>query len=134
MHAPMKAVAVLIGLSMPVVVGSVDVASAQRVAGMSTQDWYQRIESTRRHANNVVVFDDHPWVLAKIKAIDAGAGQMTVSHGAIPRVKMPAMTMTFPVKTPGELGSHRTGDTIQMQVADDGGVIKIVHVRNASGR
>lgn len=134
MGAMLTRAAVVIALSAPLAMGGVDIATAQRVAGMSTQDWYQRIESTRRHQNNVVVFDDHPWVLARIKTIESGAGRMTVSHGAIPRVKMPAMTMTFPVSNSGDLTSHRPGDTIQMQVADDGGVVKIIHVRNASGR
>lgn len=103
-------------------------ASAQQLAALSTQDWYQRIESTRKKAQ------DHPWVSAIIKKIDVGSGELTISHGAIAHAKMPAMTMTFPVRDPSDLTAHETGDHVQIQVADDGGVIKIVHVKSGKRR
>jgi Cu/Ag efflux protein CusF len=103
-------------------------ASAQQLAALSTQDWYQRIESTRKKAQG------RPWVSAIIKKIDVGLGELTISHGAIAHAKMPAMTMTFPVRDPSDLTAHETGDHVQIQVADDGGVIKIVHVKSGKRR
>ena len=108
------------------------VAFAQKVAGMSTQDYYTRIQGLRRPANSVVVFDEAPWIVAKVKSINVGSGMMTVSHGPISQIKMPAMTMAFPVKNPADLTAHKAGDVIQFQLDKDGGVVKIVHVRAAN--
>lgn len=106
------------------------VASAQqRTAGMSTQDYYTRIQGLRRQANGVVVFAEPPWILAKVKNINAAGGQMTISHGPIPQIKMPAMTMTFPVRSPADITGHKVGDVVQVQIGKDADVIKIVHVR-----
>ena len=98
------------------------------LAAISTQDWYQRIEAMRKKGQ------DHPWVSAVVKGIDPNSGQMTISHGPIPHAKMPAMTMTFPVRDPSDLTAHQVGDHISFQVAEDGGVIRIVHIKSARGR
>lgn len=96
-------------------------------AGMSTQDWYTRIESIRKRG------EDHPWVLATVKAINAGSGTLTIAHAAIPQAKMPAMTMTFPVRDAADLTAHKVGDRVTVQVDSDGGVIKVVHIQGVKG-
>ena len=97
------------------------------VAGMSTQDWYKRVEATRKQG------EDHPWVVATVKGINAGAATMTIAHAAIPQAKMPAMTMTFPVRDPADLTAHKAGDRVTVQVDSVGGVIKIVHIQSVRG-
>lgn len=52
-----------------------------------------------------------------------------VADGA--SANMPAMTMTFPLKDSNDLTTHKAGDTIQFQIGQDGGVVKIIHVRAA---
>jgi Cu/Ag efflux protein CusF len=101
----------------------VPAAAQQQLAGMSTQDWYIRIDSMRKKG------EDHPWVAATIKAINAKSGAVTVAHGAIPYANMPAMIMTFPVRDPADLTARMVGDQISIQVGEDGGVIKIVHIK-----
>ena len=91
----------------------------------STEHWYNQIESMRKKGQ------DHPWVSAVIKDINLPSGEITISHGPIPHAKMPAMTMTFPVRDPSDLTAHRVGDRVLIQVADDDGVIKIVHVKSS---
>ena len=91
-------------------------------AGMSTQDWYHHIETMRKKGQ------DHPWVAATIKAIKAPSVEMTIAHDAILHVKMPAMTMTFPVRDAADLTAHKVGDRVSVQVGEDGGDIKIVHI------
>lgn len=100
-------------------------AAQQQLAAMSTQDWYVRIESIRKKG------EDHPWVAATVKAINAASGTITIAHGAIPHAKMPAMTMTFPVRDAADLTAHKIGDQISIQVGEDGGVIKIIHIKSA---
>jgi Cu/Ag efflux protein CusF len=90
--------------------------------------WYNRIESIRKKGQ------DHLWVSAVIKGVNLGAGEITIYHGPISHAKMPAMTMTFPVRDPSDLTTHQVGDRIQIQVADDGGVIRIVHIIRSAKR
>jgi Cu/Ag efflux protein CusF len=86
---------------------------------MSTEDWYRMIEATRKKNQ------DHPWVNAVVKGINPGAGEMTISPGPIPHAKMPAMTMTFPVRDPADLTAHEVGHHVLVQVAEDGGIIRL---------
>lgn len=124
MKTTLKTLALLAAFAAAVSSSSILPATA---AGMSTQDWYVRIESIRKKG------EDHPWVLATVKAINAGTGTLTIAHAAIPQAKMPAMTMTFPVRDAADLTAHRVGDRVTVQVDSDGGVIKIVHVQSVRG-
>lgn len=126
MKTTLKTVALALALSTALApVAIVPAAAQQQFAGMSTQDWYVRIELMRKKG------EDNPWVAATIKAINAKSGELTIAHGAIPHAKMPAMTMTFPVRDPADLTAHKVGDKVDIQVGEDGGVIKIVHVKSA---
>jgi Cu/Ag efflux protein CusF len=124
----LKALVVAITFSGFVAPPMVGPAFGQQLAAMSTEDWYRLIEATRKKTQ------DHPWVSAVIKGINAGAGEMTISHGPIPHARMSAMTMTFPVREASDLTAHQVGDHISIQVAEDGGVVKIVHVRSSKRR
>ena len=126
MKTSLKTVALAFALSTALAPGAIAPAAAQQqLAGMSTQDWYIRIESMRKKG------EDHPWVAATVRAINASSGSITIAHTAVPHAKMPAMTMTFPVRDAADLTVHKIGDQIRIQVGDDGGVIKIVHIKRA---
>lgn len=120
---------VLLFLAMVVAVSAVTAQPTIATAIAPSQwNWYKQVESMRKKD------EGHPWVSAVIKGINLSAGEMTISHGPIPNAKMPAMTMTFPVRTPWDLTAHRVGDRVRIQVADDGGVIRIVHIRSSKRR
>ncbi len=123
MKTTLKTLALIAGLSSLVA----STALSPALAGMSTQDWYKRVESTRKPG------EDHPWVVATVKAINAGAGTLTIAHAAIPQAKMPGMTMTFPVRDPSDLTAHKVGDRVTVQVDSLGGAIKIVHIQSVRG-
>lgn len=124
MKSTLKTLALVAAISTTLASASVSPAAA---AGMSTQDWMIRIESTRKQG------EDHPWVLATIKGIDARAGTLTIAHGPIPQAKMPGMTMTFPVRDAADLTAHKVGDRVTVQVDKVGDVIKIVHIQSVRG-
>lgn len=124
MKSTLKTLALVAAFS--TVLGSAPLSPAV-AAGMSTQDWYTRIESTRKQG------EDHPWVVATVKGIDARAGTLTIAHAAIPQAKMPAMTMSFPVRDAADLTAHKVGDRVTVQVDKVGDVIKIVHVQGVRG-
>ncbi|MBR2172926.1 MULTISPECIES: efflux RND transporter periplasmic adaptor subunit [unclassified Sphingopyxis] len=48
-----------------------------------------------------------------ITALDLGAGRVTLSHGPIPAIEWPAMTMTFPVKNAALLRGRKTGERVR---------------------
>ncbi len=126
MKTTLKTIALAFALSAALApVAMAPAAAQQKLAGMSTQDWYIRIESMRKKGA------DHPWVVATIKAIQAPSGEITIAHAAIPHAKMPAMTMTFPVRDVADLTAHKVGDRVSVQVGEEGGAIKIVHVMSA---
>ena len=51
-----------------------------------------------------------------VRAIDHKAGTITVEHGPIKDLGMPAMTMPYHVKDPGMLTTAKPGDKIKMSV------------------
>ncbi|MDC6177102.1 copper-binding protein [Ralstonia solanacearum] len=55
----------------------------------------------------------HP-VVAEIMKIDAQSGHVTLKHGAIDNLGMPAMTMAFPVKDRAALKDFKEGDAVQV--------------------
>jgi Cu(I)/Ag(I) efflux system protein CusF len=49
----------------------------------------------------------------EIKKIDLDAGKMTIQHGPLVNLKMPAMTMAFKAKDPAILKSVKVGDKVR---------------------
>ncbi|KAI3592056.1 hypothetical protein D9X30_2941 (plasmid) [Cupriavidus sp. U2] len=55
----------------------------------------------------------HP-VAAEVKNIDAKAGKVTLKHGPIENLGMPAMVMAFPVKDRASLKNFKDGDAVSV--------------------
>lgn len=57
-----------------------------------------------------------------IRKIDAAAGKVTLRHGELAGLDMPAMTMTFAVKDKAMLNGFKSGDKVRFKVdrSDDG--------------
>ena len=62
----------------------------------------------------------HP-VPAEIRKIDAQAGKVTLKHGPIENLGMPAMTMAFPVKDRASLSRFKEGDAVLVTFGKIGG-------------
>ena len=106
--------------------GSVSSHAQTQLASMSGTDWIKQIELLRPKQKDP---SERPWVSSEIKKIDVPGNQLTIAHGAIPSINMPAMTMTFPVQDSAHLRMLKPGDQVQIQAADIGGTVKIVNVR-----
>lgn len=50
---------------------------------------------------------------AVVKKIDPAAGKVSLAHGPLKNLGMPAMTMVFKVKDPALLGRLKVGDRIR---------------------
>lgn len=72
---------------------------------------------------------DRPWVTAEVRSVDVPDGAISVHHGPIAKVGMPAMTMLIPVRDRSVLRDLKPGDTVDIQVAEESGVVRIVNLR-----
>jgi Cu/Ag efflux protein CusF len=66
-----------------------------------------------------------------VRAIDHDAGTITVEHGPIKDLGMPAMTMPYHVKDRGMLTAVKPGDKIKMSVDKMGDLYTITTIQRA---
>ncbi|MDE2361102.1 MAG: copper-binding protein [Hyphomicrobiales bacterium] len=100
--------------------------AAPALAGMSTADYFQRIEKLRATQTNP---QDAPWVRVTVNRIALPARSITVSHGPIAKIDMPAMTMTWTVADATHLAMLHKGDPVDIQLDKRDGVVQVVDFR-----
>ena len=66
-----------------------------------------------------------------VKKIDKGAGKVTIAHGPLINLGMPAMTMAFRVKNPAWLDQMKDGNKIRFVTESIHGVLTIVQFEPA---
>ena len=67
----------------------------------------------------------------EIKKVDQATGKVTIKHGEIRNLDMPAMTMVFRVSDPAMLQKVKTGDKVRFKADKVGGQITLVEVEVA---
>jgi Cu/Ag efflux protein CusF len=67
----------------------------------------------------------------EIKKVDKDTGKITIRHGELKAMGMPAMTMAFRVKDPAMLAQVKAGDKVKFMAEKVNGAITIVHLENA---
>ena len=71
---------------------------------------------------------DDAMVDGVVKELRPG-GELTIKHGPLPNLDMPAMTMVFKTADPGMAKGLKVGDKIKMQVEDKGGKLTIMKLK-----
>lgn len=66
-----------------------------------------------------------------VKKLDKASGKLTIAHGPIENLNMPAMTMAFPVKNPVQLEQVKVGDKIRFRAEQQNGTITVVALEPA---
>lgn len=66
-----------------------------------------------------------------VKKVDKSAGKVTLSHGTLTNLSMPAMTMVFRVKDASWLDQMKAGDKIRFMADNVNGAVTIVHFEPA---
>jgi Cu(I)/Ag(I) efflux system periplasmic protein CusF len=51
----------------------------------------------------------------EIRKVDKDAKKLTIKHGPIPSIDMPAMTMVFQVKDPAMVNQVKVGDKVKFE-------------------
>lgn len=65
----------------------------------------------------------------EIKKVDKDSGKLTVKHGPLANLDMPAMTMVFKVKDPSMMNQVKTGDKIKFTVEKINGAFIITKMK-----
>jgi Cu(I)/Ag(I) efflux system protein CusF len=72
-----------------------------------------------------------PLVDGEIRRVDKEAKKLTIKHGPIPNIDMPAMTMVFQVKDPAMLDQVKAGDRVRFAAAKVGGAYTVTKIETA---
>lgn len=72
------------------------------------------------------------FVNGEVKRIDKEAGKVTLKHGPIPNLEMPAMTMVFRASDPSTLDKLKVGDALKFKAENIDGSLTIVEWKPAS--
>jgi len=67
----------------------------------------------------------------EIRKVDRDAKKITIKHGPMPSLDMPAMTMVFQVKDPAFLDKVKAGDKIRFQAEKLGGAYTVTGIEPA---
>jgi Cu(I)/Ag(I) efflux system protein CusF len=64
----------------------------------------------------------------EIRKVDKGAGKLTIKHGPLVNLDMPAMTMVFQVKDPKMLNQVEPGDKVNFVANKVGGKFTVTKI------
>ena len=67
----------------------------------------------------------------EVRKIDKENRKITLKHGPLKNLDMPAMTMVFEVADPAMLGQVKTGDKVRFVAANPGGKLTITQIQVA---
>ena len=66
-----------------------------------------------------------------IRKVNKDAAKLTIKHGEIKHLDMPAMTMVFQVKEPSMLDQVKEGDKVRFAVESKGGAMTVTKIEPA---
>lgn len=66
-----------------------------------------------------------------VRKVDAANGKITLKHGPLANLDMPAMTMVFRVQSPALLGTLKAGDRVSFRAELIGGVYTVTAIEAA---
>ena len=67
----------------------------------------------------------------EVRKVDKDAKKITIKHGPIQNLDMPAMTMVFQVKDPAMLDKVKAGDKVKFQAEKLGGAFTVTGIEAA---
>ena len=71
---------------------------------------------------------DQPMSEGEIRKIDPAAKKITIKHGELKNLDMPAMTMVFQVKDPAMLDKVMVGDKVKFRADKVNGAFTVVEI------
>lgn len=65
----------------------------------------------------------------EVRKVDKEGGKLTLKHGNIKNLDMPAMTMVFSVKDKAMLDAVKAGDKVKFKAVNDAGAFTVTEVQ-----
>ncbi|MFT3811904.1 MAG: copper-binding protein [Acidovorax sp.] len=62
---------------------------------------------------------------------DARTGKITLRHGELTNLDMPAMTMVFTLQAPAQIGDLKVGDKVRFRAEQVNGALAVTHIEAA---
>ena len=112
-RTPTVLIAVTLGLALPLGATAADNRAAPQQSGAKSMD------STA------------PMSSGEVKKVDKSSGKVTIKHGPLDNLGMPAMTMVFRVKDPAMLDQMKEGDKINFVAGKVNGAITVIQTEPA---
>lgn len=72
-----------------------------------------------------------PLVEGTVRKVDSDAKKITLRHGPIPNLEMPAMSMVFQVRDPAMLERVKAGDKVRFSADRINGGYTVTHIESA---
>jgi Cu(I)/Ag(I) efflux system periplasmic protein CusF len=67
----------------------------------------------------------------EVRRVDKDAKKITIKHGPLEKLDMPAMTMVFQVKDPAMLDRVKAGDKVKFEAEKIGGAFTVTKIEPA---
>jgi Cu(I)/Ag(I) efflux system protein CusF len=74
---------------------------------------------------SAAAFADTPSSSGEVKQVDKATGKLTIKHGPLANLDMPAMTMVFKAKDPALLDKVKPGDKIEFVAERVNGALQV---------
>ena len=100
-------------------------AAAQAASETSGKDAHEA-----HHAADAKTLDI-AYAEGEVRKVDKDAGKITLKHGPIPNLDMPAMSMVFRAKEPAMLDQVKPGDKIRFKAEKVQGALTITAIQEA---
>jgi Cu(I)/Ag(I) efflux system periplasmic protein CusF len=68
----------------------------------------------------------------EVRKVDKDAKKITIKHGPLQKLDMPAMTMVFQVKDPAMLDRVKVGDKVKFEAEKIGGAFTVTKIEPAN--
>lgn len=104
-------------------------AGALAVAALPPLALPQSDHAARHGAGAQVAQSSAALAEGEIRRVDKAAKKLTIKHGPIASIDMPAMTMVFQVRDPALLDQVKAGDKVKFQAEKDGGQYVVTKIQ-----
>lgn len=93
--------------------------------------WAVSAAAQSTSARDVTMQKDKPMTDGEIRKVDKSAGKLTIKHGEIKNLEMPAMTMVFQVGDKAMLDQVKQGDKVRFIVIEENGKMVVTELEPA---
>jgi Cu(I)/Ag(I) efflux system protein CusF len=98
------------------------------IAVLAASAWAQKPADDHSAHHGAAKATTAPMAEGEVRKIDKAGKKITLKHGPIPNVDMPAMTMVFPVKDPALLDKAKPGQKVKFQAEMIDGVATVTQI------